>query len=149
MIAISLNKKINLSKRLIEEYTHKEVLGKTFSGISNQIETLNAKGSIKEELRTQLLFNLLQVSAENPGKLITDYDKSDHPLVSVMESSQKLSNSMESLARIPGFSAITKRLAERAEKKLDETGRGVAKGIELNAALDNTPSEEESAAKTE
>lgn len=138
-IAISLNKKINLSKRLIEEYTHKEVLGKTFSGISNQIETLNANGSIKEELRTQLLFNLLQVSAENPGKLITDYNKSDHPLLSVIENSQKLSDSMESLSKIPGLSAITKKLAERAEKKLEETAKSVGKGIDLNDALESTP----------
>lgn len=135
-IAISLNKKINLSKRLIEEYTHKEVLGKTFSGISNQIETLKADASIKEELRTQLLFNLLHVSAENPGKLITDYNKSDHPLLSVIENSKKLSDSMESLSKIPGLGAITKGLAERAEKKLEETAKDVAKGLELNVSLE-------------
>jgi len=135
-IALSLNKKINLSKRLIEEYTHKEVLGKTFSGISNQIETLKADASIKEELRTQLLFNLLHVSAENPGKLITDYNKSDHPLLSVIENSKKLSDSMESLSKIPGLGAITKRLAERAEKKLEETAKDVAEGLEINVSLE-------------
>src|SRR5690606_19842365 len=34
------NKKLNLSKRLIEEYTHKEVISKTFEGLSTQIEKL-------------------------------------------------------------------------------------------------------------
>lgn len=135
-IAISLNKKANLSKRLIEEYTHKEVLGKTFSGISNQIETLKADVSIKEELRTQLLFNLLHVSAENPGKLITDYNKSDHPLLSVIENSKKLSDSMESLSKIPGLGSIAKRLADRAEKTLEETAKDVAKGLDLNVSLE-------------
>lgn len=135
-IAISLNKKVNLSKRLIEEYTHKEVLGKTFSGISNQIDTLTAAGSIKEELRTQLLFNLLQVSAENPGKLITDYNKTDHPLLSVLENSKKLSDSMDVLSKVPGLGAITKGIAARAAKETEDTAKDVAKGIELNRALE-------------
>lgn len=149
-IAISLNKKINLSKRLIEEYTHKEVLGKTFSGISTQIETLKADVSIKEELRTQLLFNLLHVSAENPGKLITDYNKSDHPLLSVLENSKKLTDSMEALSKIPGLGRITKILAERAEKKIEETAEDVAKGLDLNDSLDgkNSPEQEPEPAKT-
>lgn len=135
-IALSLNKKINLSKRLIEEYTHKEVLGKTFSGISNQIETLTADSSTKEELRTRLLFNLLHVSAENPGKLITDYNKSDHPLLSVLDNSKKLADSMEALSKIPGLAAITRGLAARAEKKVEEAAKDVAKGVDLGRVLD-------------
>ncbi|WP_215408590.1 hypothetical protein [Janthinobacterium sp. JC611] len=149
-IAISLNKKINLSKRLIEEYTHKEVLGKTFSGISTQIETLKADVSIKEELRTQLLFNLLHVSAENPGKLITDYNKSDHPLLSVLENSKKLTDSMEALSKIPGLGRISKILAERAEKKVEENAMDVAKGLDLNDLLEgeNSPEQEPEPAKS-
>ncbi len=135
-LAISQNKKINLSKRLIEEYTHKEVLGKTFSGISNQIETLKADGSTKEELRTRLLFNLLQVSAENPGKLITDYNKTDHPLLSVLENSKTLSDSMDALSKIPGLAAITKGLTARSEKKIEDTAKEVAKGLEINNLLE-------------
>lgn len=61
--AHSTNKKSNLSKRLIEEYTHKSVLGKTFSGLSNKIDNLPNQNNIREELRIKLLFNLLQVSA--------------------------------------------------------------------------------------
>lgn len=135
-IAVSLNKKINLSKRLIEEYTHKEVLGKTFAGISNQIDTLNSEDGVREELRTRLLFNLLQVSAENPGKLITDYNKSDHPLMSVLDNSKKLSDSMEALSRIPGLEVITKGLVTRAAKKFEDTAKDVANGIDANAILE-------------
>jgi DNA repair exonuclease SbcCD ATPase subunit len=148
-IAISLNKKINLSKRLIEEYTHKEVLGKTFSGISNQIETLKTDTSTKEDLRTRLLFNLLHVSAENPGKLITDYNKTDHPLLSVLDNSKKLSESMEALANIPGLSAITKGLVARAERKVDETAKEVAKGLDLNKVLEIGKENESAAERTE
>lgn len=136
-IAVSLNKKINLSKRLIEEYTHKEVLGKTFAGISNQIDTLNSGDGIREELRTRLLFNLLQVSAENPGKLITDYNKTDHPLMSVLDNSKRLSDSMEALSKIPGLEAITKGLAARAAKKFEETAKDVGNGIDANTILED------------
>lgn len=103
---------------------------------------MNADGSIKQELRTQLLFNLLQVSAENPGKLITDYNKTDHPLLSVLENSKKLSDSMDILSKIPGLDAITKGLAARAQKKMEETARAVTNGIAVNDTLvDKTKSE--------
>jgi hypothetical protein len=128
-LAYSTNKKLNLSKRLIEEYTHKSVLGKTFSGLSNQIETLPHQSAVKEELRTRLLFNVLQVSAENPGKLITDYNKADHPIMEALENSGKLSDSMEALAKIPGFSSIAKKISERSEKIIAAQVEKVEKGL--------------------
>lgn len=79
-IAFSTSKKINVSKRLIEEYTHKEVVSKTYEGLSKQIDDIrNTKTS--EELRTKLLRNILDVSVENPGKLLSDYNESDHPML--------------------------------------------------------------------
>lgn len=136
-LAHSLNKKVNLSKRLIEEYTHKSVLGKTFSGLSNQIDTLPSDGDTKNELRTRLLFNLLQVSSENPGKLISDYNKSDHPLMDVIERSAKLTDAMGTLAKVPGLSAITKTIVDRAEKKLEAEAKRVTEGLVLNEALED------------
>lgn len=79
-IALSMNKKINLSKRLIEEYTHKEVVSKTFEGLSKQIEDIKDK-NVSAELKTKLLRNILEVSTENPGKLLSDYNNSDHPIL--------------------------------------------------------------------
>lgn len=79
-VAISASRKMNLSKRLIEEYTHKEVIAKTYEGLSKQIEDIKDKKTA-EELKAKLLFNILQVSTENPGHLISDYNKSDHPIL--------------------------------------------------------------------
>lgn len=141
-LAYSTNKKLNLSKRLIEEYTHKLVLGKTFSGLSNQIETLPHQSAVKEELRTRLLFNVLQVSAENPGKLITDYNKADHPIMEALENSGKLSDSMDALAKIPGFSSIAKKLVERSEKIVAAQVEKVEKGLLDQIAVDAAKSEE-------
>lgn len=141
-LAYSTNKKLNLSKRLIEEYTHKSVLGKTFSGLSNQIETLPHQSAVKEELRTRLLFNVLQVSAENPGKLITDYNKSDHPIMEALENSGKLSDSMDVIAKIPGFSSIAKKIAERKEKIVSFQADRVEKGL-LDQVTASTPRLEE------
>ena len=136
-LAHSLNKKVNLSKRLIEEYTHKTVLGKTFSGLSNQIDTLPGDGDTKNELRTRLLLNLLQVSSENPGKLISDYNKSDHPLMDGIERSSKLTDAMGTLAKVPGLSAITKTIVDQAEKKLEAEAKRVTEGLVLNEALED------------
>jgi hypothetical protein len=87
---------------------------------------------MKEELRTRLLFNLLHVSAENPGKLITDYEKTDHPMLSILENSKKLTESMDSLSKVPGLSAIIKGLEARTAKKIDETTAEVKKAVEIN-----------------
>lgn len=136
-LAYSSNKKINLSKRLIEEYTHKAVLGKTFSGLSNQIDNLANEDAIKGELRTRLLFNVLQVSAENPGKLISNYQKSDHPLMEALENSAKLSDSVDVLAKIPGFGALAKKLAERGEGLIGAQAKKVEQGLQANEALES------------
>lgn len=138
-LAYTSNKKINLSKRLIEEYTHKAVLGKTFSGLANQIDTLPHESMVKEELRTRLLFNVLQVSAENPGKLITDYNKSDHPLMEALENSAKLSDSVEALSKLPGFGAIAKRVSERSEELLKSQTEKVERGLSAQEALESQP----------
>lgn len=130
-LAYSANKRLNLSKRLIEEYTHKAVLGKTFSGLSNQIDSLPHETTVKEELRTRLLFNVLQVSAENPGKLITDYNKSDHPLMDVLEKSARLSESVDALSKIPGFSGIARKLAEKRDALLREQEARVREGLDV------------------
>ncbi|WP_440060430.1 hypothetical protein ACTAB0_14245 [Pseudomonas syringae] len=135
-LAYSSNKKLNLSKRLIEEYTHKAVLGKTFSGLSNQIESLPHESSVRDDLRTRLLFNLLQVSSENPGKLITDYNKSDHPLMEALENSAKLSGSVEALAKIPGFSAISRSVTARVENALSKEAAKVEEGLETMTELE-------------
>lgn len=134
-MAYTANKRINLSKRLIEEYTHKAVLGKTFSGLSNQIDTLPQQSEVKEELRTQLLFNVLQVSAENPGKLISNYDKSDHPLMDALENSAKLSDAVDSLSRIPGFGSLAKKLGEKSEELLEVQRRKVEAGLSAHLTL--------------
>ena len=91
-VAVSASKKVNLSKRLIEEYTHKEVVSKTFEGLSTQIEGIN-DSKISAELRIKLLRNILEISIENPGKLISDYNKSDHP---ILEKISGLSKNTES-----------------------------------------------------
>lgn len=87
-VAYSANRKMNLAKRLIEEYSHKEVLSKTFEGLSKQIDSIENK-DISADLRVKLLYNILEVNSENPGKLISDYNKSDHPLMDALDKSIK------------------------------------------------------------
>jgi len=111
----------------------------------NQIETLQNQGAVKEELRTKLLFNILQVSAENPGKLITDYNKSDHPLMDALEKSSKLTESLETLSKIPGLSAVAKRLSEKSDFELRRQGEKVNAGLRANEKLDAAASPEDKA----
>ncbi|MFC0777768.1 hypothetical protein [Flavobacterium sp. HJSW_4] len=118
-MAYSSNKKLNLSKRLIEEYTHKEVLGKTFEGLSHQINNIEDK-NVHADLKVKLLYNILSISSENPGKLISDYNKSDHPLMDALDKSASLSDAVEKLENIPGLSKIAKILDKKARRILKE-----------------------------
>ena len=134
-LAYSSSKKSNLSKRLVEEYTHKEVLSKTFEGLSGQIESLN-RDDISSELHIKLLSNLLDVSAENPGKLISNYDTSDHPLIDALEKSSKLSEAISKLENIPGMQRISKILERKSKRNLNEESNKINDGLDAVATND-------------
>lgn len=133
-MAYTSSKKVNLSKRLIEEYAHKEALSKTFEGLSGQINNLK-DGLEKDELKAKLLYNLLEVSAENPGKLIYDYNNADHPLMDALEKSVKLSEAVTKIAKIPGMSKLTNILAEKEKKIKEEINDKADEGLELSGEV--------------
>lgn len=118
-IAISSNKNVKLSKRLIEEYSHKESLSKTFEGLSKQINNLE-DGEASAELRIKLLYNIIQASSENPGNLIKGYHKSDNPMLDVLDKSLALSNSMDKLAKVPGLSKVAEKIIEKKNTKVKD-----------------------------
>lgn len=118
-IAYSASKKLNLSKRLIEEYAHKEVLSRTYEGLSNQISNISDPNQ-SEELKIRLLTNFLQASSENPGKLISNYETSDHPIMEALEQSYRLQIAVEKLADIPGLGKVVSILERGAKRKLEK-----------------------------
>lgn len=115
----SANKKLNLSKRLIEEYAHKEVISKTYEGLSKQINNLKDPNQ-SEELRFKLLTNFLQVSSENPGKLISNYEASDHPIMEALEQGYRFQIAIDKLEGIPGLGKVAAILESKTKKKLAE-----------------------------
>ncbi|WP_172915229.1 hypothetical protein [Capnocytophaga canimorsus] len=115
----SSSKKLNLSKRLIEEYSHKEALSKTYEGLSKQISNIDDDGQ-SEELKYRLLSAFLQVTSENPGKLISNYETSDHPLMEALEQSYKFQIAIDKLEGIPGMRKIVAILEKKAKKRLEE-----------------------------
>jgi hypothetical protein len=133
-IAYSSSKKVNLSKRLIEEYSHKEALSKTFEGLSGQVNNIKDSQE-KDELKAKLLYNLLEVSAENPGKLIYDYNNADHPLMDALDKSVKLSDAITKIASIPGMSKLSNILVEKDKKIKEEIGEKAAEGLEASEAV--------------
>jgi hypothetical protein len=90
--------------------------------LSKQIENIN-DSDISGDLRIKLLYNILEVNSENPGKLISDYNKSDHPLMDALDKSIKLSNAVTKLAKIPGFSRITASLERKSQEILKEEAK--------------------------
>lgn len=115
----SANKKLNLSKRLIEEYSHKEVLSKTYEGLSKQINNLESDEQTNE-LKYRLLSNFLQITSENPGKLISNYEASDHPVMEALEQSYKFQIAIDKLESIPGLGKVAAIIESNTKKKLQE-----------------------------
>ncbi|MEZ8404726.1 hypothetical protein CWO23_19145 [Vibrio splendidus] len=128
-VAYTSNKSYKLSKRLIEEYTHKEVLSKTFEGLSKQIENLGEDSS-NEELRVKLLYNLLQVNSENPGKLISDYNHSDHPILDAIDKSSKLAEAINKLENVPLISPLLKHINAREQAKVEKSKEDICTALE-------------------
>lgn len=135
-LTYSSSKKINLSKRLIEEYAHKEVLSKTYEGLSTQITSIDDDKQ-SEELRYRLLSTLLQVVSENPGKLISNYETSDHPIMEALEQSYKFQLAVDKLEEIPGMGKFAAILERKSKKKLSE------KEKMIDIALENVEIEED------
>jgi hypothetical protein len=127
-VAYSASKKLNLSKRLVEEYTHKEVLSKTYEGLAKQVQDLG-DNPMSKDLRVKLLYNILDISAENPGKLISDYNKSDHPMMDALDKSILLTNAVNKLVKVPGFKKISALIQKKADKILDEEDRKATAGL--------------------
>lgn len=135
--AYSANKKMNLSKRLIEEYTHKEVLSKTFEGLSNQINNLPDSGQ-SEDLRIRLLTNFLQISSENPGKLISDYKSSDHPITGALEQSYKFQLALDKLEGVPGIGKLAALFESSSRRNLEKKGTKIEQALETkNTEIDD------------
>ncbi|WP_323168571.1 hypothetical protein, partial [Pseudomonas atacamensis] len=55
--------------------------------------------------------------------------KTDHPLMDALENSAKLSDSVESLSKLPGFSALAKKLATRTDELLSSQAKKVESGL--------------------
>lgn len=145
-VAYTASKRSNLSKRLIEEYTHKEVLSKTFEGLSRQIGEIDDQ-DISAELRVKLIYNILNVSSENPGKLIKDYSKADHPLFDALDKSVQLATAVDKLSGIPGFSKLSKILDNKSKQIVREKALKAEQGLCLLDTDEKKFKEEEAEAK--
>lgn len=126
----SANKKLNLSKRLIEEYAHKEVLSKTYEGLTKQIANISDEEQ-SSELKFKLLSNFLQVSSENPGKLISNYEASDHPIMEALEQSYKFQLAIDRLEGIPGLGKVAAILESKSKRKLENRKEVIEKALDV------------------
>jgi|SRR5690554_1366472 len=122
-ITISANKKVNLSKRLIEEYSHKQVLSMTIEGLSKQIENIE-DSELSEELRVKLIRSFLEVTNENPGKLISNYQKSDNPILNILDR-DKQEKPNKTIVQ-----TVEERTKGIIEKAADEVEQNVAKNTD-------------------
>ncbi|MDR2933992.1 MAG: hypothetical protein LBU68_01785, partial [Rickettsiales bacterium] len=116
-IGVYQNKSLNLTKKLIEEYFHKEASARTFEGLSKQIEELDDDSELSNELKIKLLNQTLDTAGKNPSDCITNHEKSDNPIFSLMNASSKWvkqSGGTENVAKILG--ALSTMYAENAEK---------------------------------
>lgn len=141
-LSISSSKKMNLSKRLIEEYAHKEVLSKTFEGLSKQIHDLE-EDNISKELKIKLPQDFLQMYSENPGKLISDYNKSDHPIMELLENSNKLDKTIQKVQKFPGLNKVAEIIEKKSNRKIVQATDAIERTLDKKLALDEVEDNED------
>ena len=119
-LAIFSNKRVNLSKRLIEEYKHKEAVSKTYEGLSKQIAELDDDATSRE-LRARLLYNTVMLSEKNPGELIKNFNRPDNPLIDVLNQGARFSEAVAKLKQFTGFEGIVDMANAVSTKTVDTT----------------------------
>lgn len=134
-LAYSGNKRMNLSKRLIEEYTYKESLSKTFEGLSKQIENIKDE-KIAKDLKSRLLYSVVSMNSQNPGKLIKGYNKPDHPIMDIINNSVKLSESIQNLAQMPLIGRFCSPIVNAIEKQKTIQANKIQEGLVVNSLID-------------
>ncbi len=141
-LAYSANKRMNLSKRLIEEYTYKEALSKTFEGLSRQIENIDDKNTA-EDLKAKLLYIIISMNSENPGKLIKGYNKPDHPIMDIINNSVKLTDSIQNLANTPILGNLCSPFFNYVNEQRENQNKKVMMGLQANNNLNQKNSSDE------
>lgn len=129
-LAIFANKRVNLSKRLIEEYKHKEAVSKTYEGLAKQISEIGDDKSSKE-LQARLLYNTVMLSENNPGELIKNFNRPDNPLLDVLNQSSRFAEAVEKLSRVPGLSRLFQ-MADNRQKKKEKLAADLEESIEAS-----------------
>ena len=117
-----------LGPSTIEEYTHKEVISKTFEGLSKQVEQIDSDNV--RELNLKLLYNIINMTSDNPGQLIKGFDQSDHPLIEVLNNIMKSEKSLDNLSNIPGIALIIEQLQKRLNKIKSKNKETIEDNIE-------------------
>lgn len=133
-LAYSANKRMNLSKRLIEEYTYKEALSKTFEGLSKQIENIEDE-KIAKDLKAKLLYSVVSMNSENPGKLIKGYNKPDHPIMDIVNNSVKLTESIQNLSQMPFIGRICNPLFNAIDEQKNLQDIKIRQGLQANTVI--------------
>ncbi|MBO5566077.1 MAG: hypothetical protein J5934_02495 [Succinivibrio sp.] len=98
-LGIHFNKKANISRKLSEEYSYKEALCKSIDGLQKQIELVSDEDH-RQELHRKLVELVIKTSEDNPGKYITQYNKTDNPLVDLILKPKKLRESLSAIQDI-------------------------------------------------
>lgn len=92
-IGIYQNKKINISKKIIEEYAHKASMMQTFNGLFIQMFKRGDNGEYisSDKVRETFLLQTLNTVNKNPAECISECNKSDNPMVDIVKLALKQS----------------------------------------------------------
>lgn len=97
-LAIFSTQRRNESKRLQEEYKHKETLARSFLGYKQQIDEIQSDSSQDDmNLAKKLMENLVEMTNENPNKSLDKIKKENMPMIDFFEKLSKSSDEAKNL----------------------------------------------------
>ena len=81
-VAYSANRKMNLSKRLSEEYAHKEALAKSYASYKEQIESLDSDDKSMQKI---FIMKAVDAIAYNASETLDGKHGDNHPMHGIVE----------------------------------------------------------------
>ena len=122
-IGIHFNKKINLGRKLHEEYSYKAVISEAITGLSEQIKNIK-NDDFYEKIYEKLILLIITASEDNPSKYIRQYDKIDNPLLEILSNPKKIKEIMSSCEDFKELmNNLVKRSKEDSGKNQNNSGK--------------------------
>lgn len=100
-LAFLANRKMNQAKQLKEEYAHKLICGRMYTGLAGEIKDVSKSGyGVAKDLIARFLESTIRVYERDPADVLSKGPKTDMPVVEVLTEASKAMHAAAEVAAV-------------------------------------------------